>query len=264
MADLNQLLNDWASRRAPTSERIESLQAQIRERLLTEVADASLLEPTVRLERTAAHDSAKSGSSIALVMVVASLLLAVTMFWPRPRSESFRSTNIAAGSVPSNDLSARQPLFRELDRMFDSHWLWLGEVNGRVHLQTDEPAQSTMRQRENNSGVAVRLTLVQRRPGEMKWRVVWDASVLTRTEEWVQLPDEATGARAVSLWAYALPDGSVLVESDVSLTSPVLVRHSDQRVFGASQRPARLWSVRRPDGEFQMIQSIARMEAQHG
>ena len=206
-----------------------------------------------------------AASWIAIVTVTASLLAAVTVFWSGRRDDSVRSMDVGVASLPAGDLAARQSLFRELDRLFDGRWRWLSDVNGRVHLETDEDSASLVPlPHDESSGIAVRLTIVQRRPGEAKWNVVWEVSVLARSEEWVRLPTELTGDSTVSVWVYALPDGSTLVESDVALMAPVSVRLSEQHVFGASGRPARLWSARRSDGEFQLIQSVARMEAHHG
>ena len=87
---------------------------------------------------------------------------------------------------------------------------------------------------------------------------------MARSDEWVRLPEELIGDDAVSVWAHALPDGSVLIDSDVTLTSPVAVHSSEQHIIGGSNRPTRLWSARRADGEFQLIQSVARLETHHG
>jgi hypothetical protein len=265
MADLNQLLTDWASRQEASPARLASLQAQIGKSLASEAAEMTS-SPQFAPAGRAGSDGrwTKSASRVALLVVAASLLAVMTVFWPHSSDESPRSTDVADVAMPSVDLSSRQALFQELDQVFDGHWRWLGEVNGRVHLQTDESPVTENASADENAGVAVRLTIVQRRPGDAAWRVVWEASVLARSEEWVRLPQELTGDGAVAVWAYALPDGSVLVESDVSLAAPVSIRHADQHLFGGAHRPARLWSVRRADGEFQLIQSIARLETQHG
>jgi hypothetical protein len=254
MNDLNHLLRDWVARNESTSAKLDQLQTRITQRL----ANVGRTSVTGRTDMGVQSTT----GWIALVAVAASLLAAVTVFRSGHRNESARPADIATESLPPTDWATRQTLSSELDRLFDGHWRWLGEVNGRVHLQTDETTSSA--EVATNSGVAVRLMIVQRRPSESNWRVVWEASVLARSEEWVRLPAELTGDGAVSMWTYSLPDGSVLVESDLTLTAPVPIRLSEQQVFGASVRPARLWSTRRADGEFQLIQSIARLEANHG
>lgn len=265
MNDLNQLLGDWAARQEPTPAALNSLRARVVEQL-SNVAQTSRSEPTVMALQTNEISRSRLFTSwFAVLSVAASLLAMAAVFWSSRGLDSDRSLDSAFAALPANDVAGRQLLFRELDRMFDGQWRWLGEVNGRVHVQTEEssvdPANSSSAE---NSGVAVRLTIVRRRPGDTDWNVVWEASVLARSEEWVRLPSELLGDSEVSLWAYSLPDGSVLVQSDVALTGPIPVRHSDQQFFGASQRRARLWSAHRSDGEFQLIQSIARMESHHG
>ncbi|HLQ44336.1 MAG TPA: hypothetical protein VK137_06385 [Planctomycetaceae bacterium] len=254
MNDLDQLLRGWADRNEPPEAAFDELRQRIQKcgrRSVCQSTDDSRARQAGSLPHVTAW--------WAIAAVAASLLAAVIVLRERPHSESLASDPL---SLPTESLSARQMLFVELDRLFDGQWRWLGEVNGRAHLQTDDSPSSA--HDESSDGLAVRLTVVQRRRGEANWHVVWEASVLARSEEWVRLPAELTGDNAVSVWAYSLPDGSTLVESDVALTAPVPVHLSEQHVFGASLRPARLWSARRSNGEFQLIQSIARLEAHHG
>lgn len=265
MNDINQLLGDWAARHEPTPTALNSLQARIAGELLN-VNETSATQPAAVAGRR--DDNVRSTVSVswmAVVSVAASLLAVVTVFWSGRQREVTPLANAALAALPATDLAGRQLLFRELDRMFDGHWRWFGEVNGRVHVQTDDGSPGGADgSPSDNPGLAVRLTVVQRRPGDANWRVVWETSVLARSEEWVRLPAELLGNNAVSVWAYSLPDGSVLVENDVSLSAPVPVRLSEPQFFSTSNRHARLWSAHRADGEFQLIQSVARLEANHG
>ena len=175
MNELNRLLQDWALRRELSEAELDQLRTRIAGQL-TVVPRASLPER-------------RSAGWVAVVSVAASLLAAVVLFSSVRRDESSRPVDLASEPLPASDLAARQALFVELDRMFDGHWRWLSEVNGRVHLQTDESNAEA----STESGMAVRLVVVQRRPGEANWSVVWEASVLAREDEWVRLPDELTG-----------------------------------------------------------------------
>ncbi len=245
MNELDRLLKDWSLRREPSAVELDQLRTRI-------AAQLPVAPRTPLPERP-------SAGWAAVVSVAASLLAAVVLFSSVRRNDASLPVDLANESLPASDLAARQSLFVELDRMFDGHWRWLSEVNGRVHLQTNESNDAS-----TEPGMAVRLVVVQRRPGEANWSIVWEASVLAREDEWVRLPDELTGDHMLSVWAHALPDGSMLVESDLAITAPVPVRFSEQQVFGTSARPARLWSARRPDGEFQLIQTIARLGSHHG
>ena len=259
MNDLDQLLSNWAARTEPTDDALRAIQMRVvgMTRLRSEIDLRRSVNPMTETPRV-------RFASWAIVTTAAALMLVAGVLLSRPRGQHVASSTL---QFAEDSVAARQSLFNELDRMFDGHWRWLGEVNGRVHLQTDEPAASEAHVADDgaaNSGVAVRLVVVQRRPGEANWRVVWEALVMARSDEWVRLPEELIGDDAVSVWAHSLPDGSVLIESDVTLTSPVAVHSAEQHVFGDSTRPTRLWSARRVDGEFQLIQSVARLETHHG
>ena len=262
MNDLDQLLSNWAARTEPTDDALSELQR----RVVSAAASAtnSNSSGSAGTSPFRDHPAARQRASWQIAVTAVALLLAATVLMTRPHERNEASIT---PQFPDDSIATRQSLFNELDRMFDGHWRWLGEVNGRVHLQTEEPVASEARVADNrvaDNGVAVRLVVVQRRPGETNWRVVWEASVMARSDEWVRLPEELIGHDAVSVWAHALPDGSVLIESDVTLTAPVAVRSCEQHIFGGSERPTRLWSARRVDGEFQLIQSVARLETHHG
>ncbi|MCX7422526.1 MAG: hypothetical protein NT013_23685 [Planctomycetia bacterium] len=265
MNDLNDLLHNWAPRQEPSSVELRIQHEQILKRLVN-VAEATSVAPIVAVRRETSASNSSMLNCVAVVAVAASLLLATSMFWFGHPGRLTNSRESELVSVPAGDPTSGQPLFSELNRMFEGHWRWLSEVNGNVHLEVDESTDdgAAIGHNETNAGVSVRLTVMQRRTNDAKWTVVWDALVLTRSEEWVRLPIESTGDNAVSIWAYSMPDGSTLIESDVVLTVPIPVRLSEQHVFGTSHGPARLWSARRSEGEFQIIQSVARMEAHHG
>lgn len=248
MNDLDELLRDWSARTEPTDDTLQALQRRIVSLSGSAEASTSRSRPAIRQ---------KAGWQIAVT--AAALVLSAAVLMSRPREQNVASN---LPQVPDAFRAARQPLFDELDRMFDGHWQWFGEVNGRVHLQTAVPV--TSESDVTDGGVAVRLVVIQRRPGEVNWQVVWEASVMARSDEWVRLPEELIGNNAVSVWTHSLPDGSMFVESNIALTAPVTVRSSEQQVFGGSARPTRLWSVQRTDGEFQLFQSVARLESHHG
>src|SRR5262249_12796151 len=135
----------------------------------------------------------------------------------------------------------------------------LSEIDGNVQLQTSETDVSS-----SESGVVVRLTVVKRKSQGASWTIVWDVSIISHAGEWVQLPPDQTGGDSISVWSHTLPDGAVVVESDMSLTKPVSLQLAESRIVTRPAQPTQLWSLRRSDGEFQLIQSVSPLESNRG
>ena len=257
MNDLDQLLHDWGRRNEPTTAQVDDLQARVMKGLKSSASASNLpLKPSA-IAHPVLRFSTTRGMLEVIVAFAASLIVA---FWISQLSEFGGNTisSEATDVVAANSVD-QQSLFAELDRMFDGRWRWLSEINGRVHLQTDE-----LNDTSTEPGLSVRLTVIRRRPGQAGWTVVWEASVLSHTDEWVQLPKDLMAGATISVWSHELPDGSVLVESDVALTKPVALQLAEPHIYGPMPQSARLWSAQRADGDFQLIQSISRLESGHG
>ncbi len=249
MNQLDEALRNWADQSEPDSSAIDALKQHIldsaaaervRDVTVQSAADRDGLRPTTR--------PGPRGSWVWLVALAC--VLGVVVFLGR-ESNSGKHTlpEVVVATSPATDLLAT-----ELDRLFEGQWRWHGEVNGRSHLETSDELVAEAAD-DDLLRVAVRLTVVERRRGEGRWRVVWDASVLARSDEWVQLPASLTGRDSVSLWAYVLPDGSVMVESDVSLSGPVSVDLATGRLFSRGTQAVELWAEQQGDREVRVLES---------
>jgi hypothetical protein len=250
MNDLDNLLQSWNKRNEPSEVHLDKLRHQAIARLSSSPARAELQihSPTI---------SKRRGNLAVVFAFAASILMALGIFKLTALFDKQTSSDplrlVAASTHDS------QSLFAELDRMFDGRWQSLSEIDGHVQLQTSETNGAS-----SEPGVAVRLTVLKRQSQKADWTIVWDASIISHTGEWVQLPQDQTGGDSISVWSYALPDGSVIVESDLALTNPVSIQLTEPSIVNRPSQPTQLWSERRADGEFQLIQSVARLEANRG
>lgn len=252
MNDLDNLLQSWNKRNEPSEVHLDKLRHQAIAQLSSSpaLADLQIYSPSTTVSK-------RRGSLAVVFAFAASILMAfgifklTTLFDKQASSDPLR---LVAASTQNS-----QSLFAELDRVFDGRWQSLSEIDGNVQLQTRESNSSSP-----EPGVAVRLTVFRRRSHDADWTIVWDASIISHTDEWVQLPQDQTSGDLISVWTHALPDGSVIVDSDMTLSKPVSIQVAEPSMITRPSQPTRLWSERRADGEFQLIQSVARLEANRG
>src|SRR5262249_18558274 len=133
------------------------------------------------------------------------------------------------------------------------------EVNGRIHLELSDAGE-----RSSADGTSIHLKIMHRPSRQTHWKVVWQVSVLARAQEWVQIPVENMGDDLISVWSYRLPDGAVLVESDIQLSNPLQLHFVEPHVFTNPSQPARLWSAQRADGDYQLIETVGQVSSEPG
>lgn len=254
MKDLDQLLRSWNERNEPFEAHFEDLRRQVMAKVASQPVPT---EPISAALRPAVPVSKSRGRFAVGFAIVASVLLVIGVSSVPSLFE--RKLSWDPIQLISNETAGSQSLFQELESMFDGRWKSLSEINGNVQLQTDEPTSTS-----SEPGVAVRLTVMRRQSPRGEWKIVWQASVISHTEEWVQLPKDLTGENSISVWTHSLPDGSVLVESDMALRKPVSIQLATPTIVTQPSQPTRLWSGRQMDAEFQLIQSVSRLEANRG
>jgi|GEM_PF-4057380 len=259
---LDNLLVDWSRRNSPDEAALQTLairvlsQAQVLPQTQGDPAGTS--EPSVVTVRVAQGVPASSYSARMVVTLLTLVMVALSGFFIAvPRMPSVVDCSLSQQKVTGHE--TQQRLFVELNELFPGQWRWSSEVNGRVRL---ELAEHERLDDAGDDGVIVQIAVIRRSGRDQAWRPLWEATVLSRTGEWVHLPDELTGNNRLSVWTCALPDGGLLVENSVALQSPVPVTVSEPCVYLQSNT-ACLWSGRNSDGEYQLIQSVTRTGETH-
>lgn len=251
MSQLDDLLQNWAASHEPDAAALSKLQERIVQQCLSgranEVHSEVVLVDETRWaeKRSAGVPNLQARWSAFAVACALGLTLAALMGWPQLTRQQGSDLEI----VDVDRESSSALLLREFDRLFDGRWNWVGEVNDQSHVELDEDRDASTEPR-----VAVRLVAVERRRGESSWRVIWKASLLTRSQQWVQLPRRLTGEDSVSVWAYALPDGAVMVESSVELRSSLNANVSTGRLFSNNRQGIELWSGNANDREVRLVE----------
>ena len=260
MDNLDKLLIDWAERQEPMEAHFEALRRRVRTESNSRAPSMPL--DADRQRRTGCSHGSRTNTgrrgTMALICSVA-LVLATCVWFPGGATKVDNDVSWQGSTANTVSSTDEQTLFHELNRMFGRQWRSFSDINGQIDVQTATPNESN-----EGTGLAVHYTVLKRALNGQRWEVVWDASILTYADEWVQSPTENASGASLGVWSHQLPDGAILIENELTLTTPVSVKIHEPQVYRHPSKPTRLWSGRGADGEFQLIQSISRMESNRG
>lgn len=249
---LDQLLRTWADAHRATSETHDDLTR----RVTTQVRRQPLM---CLPQRSAARRASAWLRPLACALAGAAVTLVSLLYWRGPPIGP--PTSAPASSVPGLPLAVRQlppdgpgGLARTVNELFCDRLLWLVETDTDVKLglaTNGHPAELT-----TSSMVVVRMLVLSKAPSDTEWRRAWEANVVTRPEQIVDTILDGESQSRLALWAYAMEDGAIAVDSKLKLHEPVSVSVDTSRVF-ISGKPARVFSMQTETEEFQVYQTAA-------
>jgi hypothetical protein len=146
-------------------------------------------------------------------------------------------------------------LLSELNLLFDQRLEWVAETDGQVRMNVAERDADPI----GRSALVVRIAVVRRDSASSVSQVIWCAQLVAGDQHLVRFDDAPTGARAgahLSLWAYALPDGRIAVDSDLALAGPVQVQ-AESTGLQIDGVPVKVHTMRRGRDQFEVYQTVA-------
>lgn len=245
---IDNLLQEWAARTAPDNARVQRISEGISralagERLLPVEQISAISEPWPLWGRLA---YAAAGAAIAFA--VSAWLFVSGVVGPKP----VNGGAVELAQIPSRQLETRTVLFEEVECLFAGRVRWVATSADDVQLglvsgaEAAEPASEPM---------MVRLVVLKKAAGGDSWQEVWDADVLTRSQEFVELTPNPGVANNLAIWVYPNSDGTVVVESHISLMAPVQIASSTSSVVHPG-RPVEILSMKTGDGEYRVYQTV--------
>lgn len=209
---LDRLLRNWADQATPDADHLHELQQDIIERWQTEQRPAIATPMLSRGERR--HSAAVLG------FVAGALLMAlVVLVWKSDSSQDRSAPTIASAEPPPKfawlndaELAEKTILRDELIALFDQRFAWLAETAEGVEIGVEERNHAI-----GTPSLAVRVVVEVRSDDGSAWQTVWATDVVTRSEEVVEITPQTHDVQRFRLWAYALPDGMVWVDTGLTL-----------------------------------------------
>ena len=158
----------------------------------------------------------------------------------------------AALVLSEGQVLGRKALFAEMERLFSDQLRWVSLSDGEMGVGVEAIAGGV---REGAAPMLVRLAVVSRKAGEKEWKTAWNADVILREEERVEVAAGRKADNRVALWVYPLAEGRVAVDTSLSLVAPVEVASSVSAVVKRGQ-PAEVLSLTTGETEYRVVQTV--------
>jgi hypothetical protein len=249
---LDDLLRHWAEQPS----RDGSQTAALQDRVTAALRDATFLDlPAVPAS------SGKAGARSRLWWFAAGAAAAMLLAWGLPWTHRTPATTVAREEraetpplvrLPSSQLIAKARLLAAAEELFDGRLAWMAEDGRDVQLGLTDAATSS----PSADPILVRMVVLVRKSGGKDWKPVWEADLVTRDEQLVELVPRESQRSRLRLWTYTLPDGQIAVDSDLALAGALPI-HSASSGVQQGGVPREVFSLRNDDAEYRVYQTVA-------
>lgn len=248
---LDDLLKDWAARRQPAASELDRLADRVARAVADAPAAAAAAEQPVRAP-------VSWWPRLALLAAGAAAGFAVALLVRAPAPETPDGVLSLVRIAPAQ-VETRRALFGEMEQLFAGHLRWCSVSGHDVQMgMAETPARGTV-----SPNTWVRLVVTRRASGATEWQRVWEADILARNQEFVELnPNPGQGNR-VAMWVYANEDGTLVVESTVDLQAPVTFVSSTASVSRPGV-PVEIATLTTADAEYRVFQTASQLPAREG
>jgi hypothetical protein len=248
---LDDLLRHWAGRQSFDGLSSQRLQARV---------TASLRGcPFLDLPSAAANCGAGTWSRLrwfaagAAAAMLLAWLLSFAHRTPAPlvaREETGELLPPVVG-LPKAQLIAKARLLAAAEELFNGRLAWMAEEGRDVQLGLTDAATLS----QAAPPIVFRLVILARKSDTKNWRPIWQADLVTRDEQLVELTPGKSDKSQLRLWAYALPDGQIAVDSDLLFTGAIPI-HSASSGVQQGGVPRQVFSLQNDDGEYRVFQTV--------
>ena len=221
--DLDGLLKQWAEAHRPTEEKHRRLGRQVMARIADEVRDP--VELPQRQQTSWEVQLMVGGGSLLVLLMLAGSLLYMNLSTVTPVAIPSKGGE-AAGAPPGYPaesllaaklVAGKGMLLAETNSLFDQRLRWIAEGQEEMVVEVDDEQGQASRE-----FLLVRLVVAERDSAAGSWRLLWQADVITRSEELVEVRPREWPGSSLALWAFVLPDGDVAVDMDLRIQQQLL------------------------------------------
>jgi hypothetical protein len=201
------MLRDWAGSKEPSVAHLDKLAAGIRNGIVAR-----------RYEEAPAPAGIGLLPRLAYAALGSAVTLGLAAFWVLRLQPVDNGDAARFAAISAQRAAVGGKLFAEMEKLFAEDFRWVAESNGDMDLGVGSLPGGVVRP---SVPALVRLTVVARMEGQKTWRQVWNADVMVRSEDRVEISPNRKADNRLAIWLCPLEDGKVAVESVMSLDAPV-------------------------------------------
>jgi hypothetical protein len=247
---LNDTLRAWSKQNAASSDHLEQLSQRIHADAVRQRADHRFEEAhtSVTVGFWSRLGYAASGAAVALLTAFLYLRASTPA-----HIQDGSDRQVAIAAIPAAQIEKSTRLLQNMNELFGDGLRWVAESDGEVGLGVDRlPGGVT----EDMKPMLVRLVVVSRTSEESGWAPIWNADIIMKGEDLIQVAPNKNADNRIALWVYPLSDGKISIDTDLELDVPL--RLSSSRSMVVKQGEAReIMSITENGTEYKVFQSVS-------
>lgn len=245
MKQLDQELKDWSESKRADQDHLTKLANSIHKNVVEARMDVLADEyPGNILGLKVAY--AGLGAAVASIIF---LLVGVVSNGPSPEPGT---PSPQYATISAKDVQTSSTLFAEMEKMFSERLKWVAESNGDVGLGIESVPDAEL---SGSVPMLVRLVVVAQDQTTDESRTVWQADVLVRGEEFVEISPNRGADNKLGLWVYPLEDGKIALDTSLSLDAPVRLESRANRIASRG-KPEEIMCLHTDGIEYRVFQTV--------
>lgn len=257
---LDKLLKQWAAAHATSEEHARKLSDRIADELAA--SHLRVLDPAAdwRVPRPRRRRLPWAPLGIAAALLVAATV-SLFLRWPSvpdgvvPDSEAASSP---AAAIDPAELHAGARLFQEMEALFANDLRWVADTDDTVRLGVRPTSGAPV---AGETRLMIRVVVLRRGRDATSWHELMKADLFARSQELVEAVLDPKLDNRLVLWAYALPDGKVAIDSSLRLTTPIRASVDATNVLTPG-KSASVLSLETEDAEYRICEVVTPLPKQ--
>ncbi len=225
---LDRLLSQWAENQSPNASDLARISSKIIQ---------SLDQHPNRTEQPlilANSDSRWPAVAWFALGAAAVALLALGYNWLAPSVEGpskiAKQTTLppAFSWLRDDQLRNKALVLNELESLFDHKLNWFTDSADKVQVGIEGRSSRSDAKAILPHAIAVRVVVERRPVGRSDWTIAWTIDVVAKNEEVVRLNSDSADDAKFAMWAYVLPDGEIVLDTDLDYGDGALKSHTSE------------------------------------
>ncbi len=242
---VDEQLRKWAVDHEPPTEALDTLASRIRNEIVRDRVHGA----------GHAHHAHWHHALYALAGAAAACVLTCLWFTSDQHGNGravHSSSADATAAIPHERLEAVAGLVGEMNKLFEDKWRWVSESNGDMHMGVAGLHGGVS---STTQPMILRLSLASRDDDTRPWQKIWHSDIVLHSEEAVEIATNGAGTNRVAFWILPLANGTLHVDTDISLTQPLRLTSRESMVV-QDGTPTELMSFTEGTKQYKLYQTI--------
>ena len=231
---LDRLLSQWGENQSPNESDLTRMSSKIIQSLDQHPNPTEQPQPLILANSDSQWPAVRPAVAWFALGAAAVVLLALGYNWLAPSvagpSKIAKQITLppAFSWLQDDQLRNKALVLNELESLFDHKLNWFTDSADKVQFGIEGQSSRSDANAISPQVIAVRLVVERRPVGRSDWTIAWAIDVVAKNEAVVRLTSDSADDAKFAMWAYVLPDGEIVVDTDLNYGDGALKSHTSE------------------------------------